>query len=226
MLTPKVDTFERSPYAMETSASSTLAQLRQCVAQDDAIPASDTRTRLPLWIRTPLDSAIRALDTQVQAQGTTEGARIESSHTLQETYRLAEVLIRDVNRYLKGLPRSVDLSRALAHYGLQHGLDGGLPHARVEELLQIFVTQGSAATTPTVMHLRPTDILAASEHLATITAHKHTASVGGRAAVTEAKNAALDEAKTLRSRAYHYLCAALDGGTSDPLLTSYGFDPR
>ena len=58
------------------------------------------------------------------------------------------------------------------------------------------------------------------------TTHKHTASVGVRAAVTEAKNAALDDAKMLKNRAYHYLCAALDGGTSDPLLASYGFEPR
>lgn len=211
---------------MSTLVASTLAQLRQCAAQDDTTPTTNTRLRLPTWIRTPLDTAIATLDAQVQAQGTTEGARIASSHTLQETYRDAETLIRDVNRYLKALPRSVNQSQALAHYGLQNGLRGELNHADIETHLSAFVTQGSAATTPTDMHLRPADITAATDYLATITAHKHTASVGVRAAVTEAKNAALDDAQALKSRAYHYLCAALDGGSSDPLLASYGFDPR
>ena len=76
------------------------------------------------------------------------------------------------------------------------------------------------------MNLRPTEVSAATDYLATITTHKHTASVGVRAMVTEAKNAALDDAQALRSRAYHYLCAALEGGVSDPLLASYGFAPR
>lgn len=211
---------------MSTFVASTLAQLRQCAAQDDATSPTNTRLRLPAWIRTPLDNAIATLDAQVQAQDTTEGARIASSHTLQATYRLAEVLIRDVNRYLKALPRSVDQSQALAHYGLQHGLRGELSHADIETHLSAFATQGSAASTPAAMHLRPADVSTAAAHLATITGHKHTASVGARATVTEAKNAALDDAQTLRRRAHHYLCAALDGGASDPLLTSYGFDPR
>jgi hypothetical protein len=67
---------------------------------------------------------------------------------------------------------------------------------------------------------------AAADYLATINTHKHTASVGVRATVTDAKNAALEEAQALKSRAYHYLCAALEDGVADPLLTSYGFDPR
>jgi hypothetical protein len=134
---------------MSTLVASTLAQLRQCAAQDDATSPTNTRLRLPTWIRTPLDNAIATLDAQVQAQGTTEGARIASSHTLQEAFRLGEVLIRDVNRYLKALPRSVDQSQTLAHYGLQNGLRGELNHAEIETHLSAFATLGSAAATPT-----------------------------------------------------------------------------
>jgi hypothetical protein len=136
------------------------------------------------------------------------------------------VLVRDVNRYLKALPRSVDQSQALAHYGLQSGVEGNLTHARIEALLQIFVTQGSAASTPAELHLRPTELSAATGYLATINTHKPVATVGIRAAATEEKDEALEEAQSQLSRAYHYLCAALEGGVFDPLLAAYGFDPR
>lgn len=211
---------------MDNSAASTLAQLRLCATQDDATPPTDTRNRLPSWIRTPLDAAIADLQAQLEAQGVTEGQRASSSAALKDAYRLGEVLIRDVNRYLKGLPRSVDQSQVRAHYGLQHGVEGNLTHAQIETLLRGFVTLGSATSTPTEMHLRPADVAAAAGYLATLDAHKPTATVGLRAAVTEDKNASLDTLTELRSRAYHYLCAALDGGVFDPLLTAYGFDPR
>ena len=211
---------------MDNNAASALTQLRLCVAQDDATPLADTRKRLPSWIRTPLDATIAELEAHLQAQGVTEGQRAGSSSALKDAYRLGEVLIRDVNRYLKGLPRSVDQSQVLAHYQLQHGLDGGLTHTQIETLLRGFVTLGSAASTPVEMHLRPADVAAATGYLATIDSHKTTATVGIRAAVTEDKNESLDAITALRSRAYHYLCAALDGGVFDPLLAAYGFDPR
>ena len=120
----------------------------------------------------------------------------------------------------------MDQSQVLAHYGLQHGLDGRVTQDEIETLLRGFVTLGSAAPTPLEMHLRPADVAAAAGYVATLDAHKTTATVGLRAAATEDKNDALDAITELRSRAYHYLCAALDGGVFDPLLTAYGFDPR
>ena len=211
---------------MDVNAASTLAQLRLCTAQDDATPASDTRKRLPGWIRTPMDAAIAALDDGLQAQGTTEGARVVRSDELQAAYDDGGALVRDVNRYVKGLPRSVNRDAALAHYGLGAGLSGGVTHAETETLLRGFAALGSAKATPAEFHLRPTDMSAAQALLATIDAGKPGATVGIRAAATGAKNDALDAAEDVRSRAYHYLCAALEEGVFDPLLTAYGFDPR
>jgi hypothetical protein len=211
---------------MDLQATNTLAQLRLCAAQDDSVSANDTRRRLPVWIRTPLDTAIATLEAKLQEQGTTEGERSASSNTLQNAYRSGEVLIRDINRYLKALPRSVDQSQARAHYGLQHGLEGELTHAEVEALLQTMTSKGSADSTPPELHLRPADVALAAQLFATIQSHKPIATVGIRASVSQAKDTALDEAQALRSRAYHYLCAALEGGVFDPLLTAYGFDPR
>ncbi len=211
---------------MDLSAASLLAQLRLCAAQDDATPVADTRRRLPEWIRTPLVVAIDVLETGMQAQGTTEGVRTGSSGLVQKAYADGETLVRDVNRYLKGLPRSAGRDAALAHYDLSAGLDGNLTHARTEALLRGFVALGVARATPAAIHLRPEDVRAAAALLATLDAHKPTATVGIRASATGAKNEALDAAEDVRSRAYHYLCAALPEKTFDPLLAAYGFDPR
>jgi hypothetical protein len=190
----------------------------------DGTVAAEAQHKFPVWLQTRLDEQTNTLDGLNQAVDAQEGTRREASRPLQDAYDAGEELVRDVNRQLNALPRTVNEAAARAHYGLTGGVSGRLTHAQVEALLRQFVASGR--TPPGGAQLRADTLQEIRATLTAIDTHKAGAQSGARQEQVAARDTAFDALEETLSRIWHFLSATLPEGVFDGLLQNYGFTPR
>lgn len=205
--------------------SQCLTIARLALAADDTVaPSADHK--FPVWLRRRLSESLAALAaTDVAADGA-EGARAESSRRVQTAYAEGMALIREVNAFLSGLPRTLDIAAIKTRYGLAGGVGKGFAQGKIEATLREFLSVTATPDLPSDARLRATTVTAIQAVLTTIDTHKPKAQRGTRQQATAEKQAALRACRDAISRTRSYLDAALPLGPTDPSLPDYGFTPR
>ena len=208
----------------EKSNDEVIAQLRQCLAADDGVPAEAAHKLQPEF-RARGESALNRLASAQQAISASARERDTASAALQSAQAQAREWIRAVFNRLKGLPPGLNKSAVLASYGFTGGKLGELDNDRIMALLSFFSMSSAGQENPNAQ--LPADWLSTMSDLKTqIETQVPLATTGGRAERVRLRNEARQEADDWLSRSLAWLIYILPLRDRDPLLRDYGFTPR
>lgn len=186
--------------------------------------ADDAREKFPAWLIQSVEIPANALQNKIVVVAGTEGTRTAA----QDDYEIAigdgDDLVRDVNSFIKGLPRSVNRDATKAHYGIAHGVGRSFTHAEITNLLRGFLTANTTA--PAAAKLRADLLTDIQATLDVIDGKRTAAQTGARQEDIDARDVQWSLLEDGISRAWHFLCAALPDGVFDSGLARYGFTPR
>ncbi len=206
------------------SENEVIAQLRQCLAADDNVPAEAERKLQPAF-RARGESMLNRLVSAQQAISASASEREQAVAALQSAQSQAREWIRAVFSRLKGLPPGVNKSAVLTAYGFTGGKLGKLDDDRVMALLSFSGMASAGQDNPDAQ--LPADWLATIADLKTqIETQAPLTAIGSRADRVRLRNEARAEVDDWLSRILAWLIYVLPLRDRDPLLHDYGFTPR
>lgn len=210
---------------MPASFGALLRQGGAIIGADDNV-AANKNYKLPVFLRTDLQTNLTAARGFATAQDLAEGTRRLDSADVQKAYEDGDEFIRKISKWLNSLDEDDNIPAQRAFYGLGPDLPTNFSHDHIEELLEKFV---AAQENP---NLNPDAKLSASR-LAKVNAildvlevKSKGAGIGERSAITGDKLKARDALADSVSRVRFFLWATLPNSFKDPLLHNYGFVPR
>ncbi len=183
-----------------------------------------SREKFTDWLLADVQGPAAQLQGFLGTVASVEGTRQVSQSLYEDALDEGDDLLRDVNGYLKGLPRSVNRNAMKAHYGISRGVGGHFTNAQIISLMRGFLIANGTA--PTAAKLRADMLTDIQATLNKIDANRPAASPGERQEEINARDDAWALLEDGISRVWHYLSAALPDGVFDPGLARYGFTPR